>query len=71
MGKVRIVTDSNASIPPEVLERYPIEIIPHTIRFGRERIEETPDLTVDDLFQQVRQGASGGSLPELDRKSVV
>lgn len=70
MGKVRIVTDSNASIPPEVLERYPIEIIPHTIRFGRERIEETPDLTVDDLFQQVRQGASGGSLPELEAPNI-
>ncbi len=63
MSKVRIVTDSNAWIPPEVLENCPIEIIPHYIKIGNKLIEETPDFSVDEMFDVVRKsGADGRNL---------
>jgi DegV family protein with EDD domain len=72
VGKVCIVTDSNASLPREILEKYPIKVIPHTIRFGQDRIEETPDLTVDRLFQILREKQNGGPLllPELEAPNI-
>ncbi len=72
MGKVCIVTDSNASIPQEILDKYPIEVIPHVIRMGRDRHEETPDMTVDHLFQLLREKQSNGQpvLPELEAPNI-
>ncbi len=72
MGKVRIVTDSNASIPAEVLEQYSIEVIPHTIRMGRDRYEENGDLSVDRLFQLLREKQGNGQVvqPELEAPNI-
>lgn len=72
MDKVCIVTDSNASIPKEILENYRIEVIPHTIRLGRDRYEEQPDLTVERLFQLLREKQSSGQtiIPELEAPSL-
>lgn len=72
MGKVCIVTDSNASIPQDTLDKYPIEVIPHVIRMGRDRHQETPDMTVDRLFQLLREKQSSGQpvLPELEAPSL-
>jgi DegV family protein with EDD domain len=72
VGKVCIVTDSNASIPKDILELYPIEVIPHTIRLGRDRYEETADLTVDRLFQLLREKQSSGHtvMPELEAPNI-
>ena len=72
MGTVRIVTDSNASIPEDILNTYPIEVIPHTIKIGRDRYEETRDLSVDRLFQLLREKQSGGQtpLPELEAPNI-
>lgn len=67
MGKVRIVTDSNAYISPEVLAKYPIEIIPHRIRIGSAVYEEGPDFTTEQMFQKLNVAqASGASVtPEV------
>jgi DegV family protein with EDD domain len=73
VGKVRIVTDSNASISKEVLEQYPIEVIPHVIRIGRDRHEETADLSVDRLFQLLRekqQSTGHAAMPELEAPNI-
>jgi DegV family protein with EDD domain len=72
VGKVRIVTDSNASIPQEVLDLYPIEVIPHTIRMGRDRHEENESLSVDRLFQLLREKQSSGHtvMPELEAPNL-
>lgn len=67
MGKVRIVTDSNASISPEVLANYPIEIIPHRIKIGSSVFEESSDFTAEMMFQKLNAAqASGASVtPEV------
>lgn len=74
MSKVRIVTDSDASIPAHIVEKYSIEVIPQVLRVGRERYEDLDDLSADRLFQLVRESESGGrrllpkvEAPDLDR----
>ena len=74
MSKVRIVTDSDASIPADILEKYSIEVIPHVLRVGRERFEDKEEFSADQLFQLIRENQSGGRIllpdveaPELNR----
>ena len=68
MSKVRIVTDSDAGIPPHILEKYSIEVIPQVLRVGRERYEDADDFSADRLFQLIRENESGGrrSLPRVE-----
>jgi DegV family protein with EDD domain len=55
MDKVRIVTDSSAFLPPNLLEKHHIQVIPHRIKANHMISEEKPGYTVDDLFRQLPQ----------------
>lgn len=68
MSKVRIVTDSDASIPADIREKYSIEVIPHVLRVGRERFEDKDEFSADQLFHLLRENQSGGRilLPEVE-----
>ena len=50
MSKVRIITDSNAFLPPAVVEQFGITVIPHRIKVGGAFFEEDADFTAGDLF---------------------
>lgn len=67
MGKVRIVTDSNAYLPPEVLANYEIDVIPHRLKVGSSLLEETEDLTADQLFTKLQEAQANGinRLPDV------
>ena len=72
MSKVRIVTDSNAYLSPEVIEKYQIETIAHRIKIGSSLFEEDASFTADDLFAAQQNAAAAGStrLPEVDAADV-
>ena len=53
MPNVRIITDSNAYLPADLLERYPIEVIPHRLKIGGSFFEEESDFGVDELFEKI------------------
>jgi DegV family protein with EDD domain len=63
MGKVRIVTDSNASLSPEFLATYPVEVIPHRIKIGSSVFEEGSDFTADMMFQRLNSAQASGANP--------
>lgn len=67
MGKVRIVTDSNAYLAPELVANYKIEVIPHRIKIGGAFYEEGGSFTSDELFRKLRDAKSlgGNNLPEV------
>ena len=67
MGKVRIVTDSNAYLAPELVANYKIEVIPHRIKIGGAFYEEGGSFTSDELFHKLRDAKSlgGNNLPEV------
>ena len=67
MGKVRIVTDSNAYLSPALLANHKIEVIPHRIKIGGSFYEEGSNFTSDDLFRKLSdaQAMGGNPLPEV------
>ena len=67
MGKVRIVTDSNAFLPSDLLREHPIEVIPHRIKVGSSVYEEGTDFTVEQMFQKLNAAQAAGvtQLPEV------
>lgn len=61
MSNVRIVTDSNAYLSPELLAQYKIEVIPHRIKIGSSLFEETADFKADDLFRHYQEAQANGN----------
>jgi DegV family protein with EDD domain len=53
MDKVRIVTDSNAYLAPQTLEKYRILVIPHRLRASGEVADERLGHGAEDLFQRL------------------
>lgn len=72
MGKVRIVTDSNAFLTPEVIAKHRIDVIPHRIKIGASLFEETSDFTADTLFAKLQEAQASGvnRLPEVQAADV-
>lgn len=60
MSRVRIVTDSNAYLSPEVRARYKIEVIPHRIKIGPSMYDETDSFTSDVMFEKLQEARSEG-----------
>lgn len=55
MSKVRIVTDSNAYLTPELRARYNIEVIPHRLKIGPSVYDETEGFTADTMFERLAE----------------
>lgn len=72
MSKVRIVTDSNAYLSAEVVEKYAITIVPHRIKIGGSFFEEDADFSTEELFEKVHEAQRMGvsKLPEVQAPSV-
>lgn len=67
MSKVRIVTDSNAYLPPGVQEKYQIQVIPHRIKVGSAYFEEGADFSCQEMFDKTQETEMDGALrlPEV------
>ena len=51
---VKIVTDSVADIPPQVVKELGITVIPLNVRFGEEVYRDGIDLTADEFYRKLR-----------------
>lgn len=58
---IRIVTDSSCDLPPEVIERHRISVVPLTIRFGDDEFVDGVELSVDGFWDRM---AAAADLPE-------
>ena len=61
MQAVRIVTDSSCDLSQEEAERYGIEVVPLSIRFGADEYTDRVDLSVEDFYKKM---AAADDLPE-------
>jgi DegV family protein with EDD domain len=64
---IRIVTDSSADIPDDLLERHRVEVVPLTIRFGAEEYVDRRDLDAHRFWEKL---VAGPSLPETAAPSA-
>jgi DegV family protein with EDD domain len=61
MGKIKIVTDTAASMPADLAERYGIAVIPYSIQFATESYRDGIDIDVESFEQKLR---SEGVMPK-------
>lgn len=53
MHSVALVTDSTAYLPPELVERYRITVVPLYVRFGDETYRDGVDITPDQFYARL------------------
>lgn len=72
MTNVRIITDSNAYLPADFLERYPVEVIPHRLKIGGSFFEEDADFPVDEFFEKLADArrANPRVVPEVQAPPI-
>ena len=59
--KIRVVTDSACDLPDDIVDKYGIEIVPLTIRFGEEEFVDRFELSVEAFYDKL---ATSDTLPE-------
>jgi DegV family protein with EDD domain len=64
---VRVVTDSACDLPDDLIERYGIEVVPLTIRFGNEELVDRKELSTDEFWRRL---AESDVLPETSAPSA-
>lgn len=54
-SRVRVVTDSTASFEtPNVIEDYDIKVLPITLKFGDQQLQDDIEISHDEVFQRLR-----------------
>jgi DegV family protein with EDD domain len=66
MSKIAIITDTDASIPAPIAEKYGIRQVPINILFGEEELKSEVDITDTQLFARINQE---GRLPTTSAPS--
>ncbi len=51
---VRVVTDSTADLPPDLIERWGITVVPLTVHFGEETFRDGVDLGPDEFYRRLQ-----------------
>src|ERR1700730_13619080 len=64
---VRVVTDSACDLPDDLIERDGIEVVPLTIRFGKEELVDRKELSTDEFWRRL---AASDVLPETSAPSA-
>lgn len=67
MKKVAIVTDSTSYIPKEVLEQYPVMVVPQVLIWGEKTYEDGVDIQPDEFYQRL---ATAKTMPTTSQVSV-
>jgi len=66
-GRVAIVTDSLAWLPPEVAARHGIRVVPLHVHIGEEEFTETVDITNREFYARL---TNGGPHPRTSQPAV-
>lgn len=67
MAEVKIVTDSTAYLPPELITRYGIEVVPLKVLFGPEAYTEGVDISNEEFYRKL---AKASTLPTTSQPSI-
>jgi fatty acid-binding protein DegV len=53
---VKIVTDSSADIPPELLKEFDITVVPLYVRFGNDVFKDKVDIYDQEFYKRLVSG---------------
>lgn len=54
MDKIKIITDSTADLPLDIIKRYDIEVIPLQVIFGEDSYNDGSDINIHEFFQKIK-----------------
>lgn len=54
MEKIKIITDSTADLPLDVIEQYDLEVLPLLINFGEETYKDRVDIDLNSLLMKMQ-----------------
>jgi len=54
---VKIVTDSSADLPAELVQELGITVVPLYVRFGEDIYREQVDISLDEFYQRLEHGS--------------
>lgn len=55
MNKIKIVTDSTADLPPEIVEKYDIKVLPLYVSFKEENYKDGIDINLHELLIKMEE----------------
>ncbi|SKA73085.1 EDD domain protein, DegV family [Clostridium sp. USBA 49] len=55
MEKIKIITDSTADLPLDIVEKYDIEVIPLTVHFGKESYKDGVDIKLNEFLKKMEE----------------
>jgi DegV family protein with EDD domain len=64
---IHVVTDSTASLPPELVEECGIHVVPQIVNFGGETFRAGVDLSIDEFYRRL---AAASDLPTTSQPSA-
>src|SRR5512135_3436421 len=67
MHPVMILTDSTAYLPAELVERYPIRVMPLTLNWDGQVYRDGVDIQADEFYRRL---SKSNSLPSTSQISV-
>lgn len=69
MEKIKIITDSTADLPPQIIEEYGIEVIPLSVNWEGETYRDGIDLELEEFYELLpkRQELPKTSQPNLGK----
>lgn len=53
MEKIKIITDSTADLPKEIVEKYNIEVLPLFVNFGEESFRDGVDIKLEEFLEKM------------------
>jgi fatty acid-binding protein DegV len=66
---IRVVTDSSANLPPDLVKAHGIRLVPAYLDFGGRRIREHVDITADQLHEYLATSPTDLPRPDAARRS--
>lgn len=67
MSRIAILTDSSAYLPPDILERHDIHVIPLKLHWGKETLVDGVDISPMEFYTRL---ASNSTLPSTSQPSM-
>ncbi|ERI89911.1 EDD domain protein, DegV family [Clostridiales bacterium oral taxon 876 str. F0540] len=68
MEKIKVITDSTADLPIEIVKQYDIEVIPLTVHFGNESYRDGVDITVKEFLNKMKSSDEFPTTSQINPK---
>ncbi|MBC2582071.1 DegV family protein [Clostridium sp. DJ247] len=56
MNKIKIITDSTADLPKDIIDKYNIEVLPLLVNFGEDTYRDGIDINLHELLKKIKAG---------------